>query len=47
MTSVNIELFILLHIINEIEFNNDYEFLITFQFNLIFSLINEEEYKYL
>lgn len=47
MTSVNIELFILLHIINEIEFNNDYEFLMTFQFNLIFSLINEEEYKYL
>lgn len=47
MTSVNIELFILLHIINEIEFNNDYEFLMTFQFNLIFSLINEEMYKYL
>lgn len=47
MTSVNIELFILLYIINEIEFNNDYEFLMTFQFNLIFSLINEEEYKYL
>lgn len=41
------KLFILSHIINEIEFNNDYESLMTFQFNLIFSLTNERMYKYL